>query len=475
MLLRATSIMFTGELAAALFLFLRNIVIARLISVEDFGIAATLSVLFAVIETIANLSVNKLLVQDEAGDDPRFLATIHSVQVLRGLVSAALMLALAWPYAAFVRTPDIVWAYQVMAVVPLVRGFLHLDMYRVQRDHRFAPFALNIGITTGIGLVSAALFFLIWQDWRVMLGSIIAQQVSAVLLSHLQAEERFALAWDGAFVRRTMRFGLPLLGSGLLFMAIATGERMIVANRIDLVTLGWFTAAFLLATAPTRILSATSNAMFLPRLSRAWAGEKRKFRQLSTVAFEANLLLAIWMAVGVSVFGPLLLIGLFDEAYAPGLSILILLGVSQAFRVARTAPNTIAMAAGRTNLLLHMGIIRASGLPVAFAFLAAGYGLVSLAIVAIVYEALAFAYGTLRLSRRFRISLRRFGLALGVTLTLLALVIGDLALSPPSIGIAANFHFTQILLIAGALGAVIAMPDTMRFLRQSVLARRGEG
>ena len=57
MVLKATSIMFASQTATTLILFLRNILVARLISVDEFEIAATISLLFEVIETASDMSV----------------------------------------------------------------------------------------------------------------------------------------------------------------------------------------------------------------------------------------------------------------------------------------------------------------------------------------------------------------------------------------------------------------------------------
>ena len=55
--------------------FVRSVILARLISPEDFGIAATLAMTFSLFEMVSNLSAELLLVQAEDGNEPRFPKT----------------------------------------------------------------------------------------------------------------------------------------------------------------------------------------------------------------------------------------------------------------------------------------------------------------------------------------------------------------------------------------------------------------
>ncbi|WP_256368364.1 oligosaccharide flippase family protein [Mangrovicoccus sp. HB161399] len=323
MILKATSIMFASELSVTLVLFFRNILVARLISVEDFGIASTFAVPFAVIETLGNMALNKLIIQDPRGEDPVFCGTLHSVQLIRGAIGAAATLAVAYPYAHFMQTPDIVWAYQCLALIPLALGFLNLDIYRVQRQMDFMPYAIAMVVSP---VASLAVILVVWTvspDYRTMLWGIIAQQVLQVVLSHVLAKRRFGLAWNRDHLRRAMQFGRPLLLNGLAFLVITNGERLIVGNQTDLTVLAWFSTAFLLATAPTRIVINTSMGLFLPKLS-ARQEDGPGFAGLTLLSVELNLWLGAMAMAGIAVFGPALILGLFGERYAPGMGVLAL-------------------------------------------------------------------------------------------------------------------------------------------------------
>ena len=56
-----------GNLGVALLKFARNILVARLLSVENFGIAATFAIVFGFIEMLAFLGLDRFLIQTRNG------------------------------------------------------------------------------------------------------------------------------------------------------------------------------------------------------------------------------------------------------------------------------------------------------------------------------------------------------------------------------------------------------------------------
>lgn len=454
---KATRLMFLSQVATTLLLFVRNVIVARLISVEDFGVAATFSILFTVIEILANLSVVKLIVQHPDGDSPRFQNTLHAVQVLRGILGAVLTIVLAYPYADFVNTPDLVWAYQCLAIIPVARAFFHLDTFRVQREMRFGPFAWNNMLSPLVGLAIIVPVWLIRPDYQVMLWSIIGQQVAAVILSHLMAERRFGLAWDMVHVRRALVFGMPLVLNGVVVIAVTNGERMIIANQLDLTVLGWFSVAFMLTTAGTRILMHTISNVFLPRLSRH-QGDLPAFRDNAVLTLDCTFYVSGLMAVGLSLFGPALMIGMFGPDYAPGLAVLVILAAGQAVRVARVAPNTISMAQGHTIDLMVTGLVRLLALPVAYAALVWGYGVVMAVLIALLFEALALVCALALVRLRYGVPLRGMLPGFAAFCGVLGLVLADAQIYPAGADILGHAHALQLVLLAAGAGAVLAMP-----------------
>src|SRR5690242_16584314 len=71
--------------------FLRSVILGRLISPTNFGIAATFAMTFYLLDMISNLAADTLLIQSQEGNDATFENTAHLWQVGRGVFNALLL------------------------------------------------------------------------------------------------------------------------------------------------------------------------------------------------------------------------------------------------------------------------------------------------------------------------------------------------------------------------------------------------
>ena len=385
-----------GNLFAALLTLVRNILIARLISVEDFGIASTFAIAITLIETGTNIGLDRLIVQDRRGGRCGFLAQLHAVQMLRGTVGAGLTLIFAHIYANLMGLSEHVWAYQCLALVPLIRGVTHLGIFRAQRISRFAPFVVtNIG--SNLLAVAVSVPAALWlDDFRAMLLVILVQQTCLVLASHLLGVRRYQLSWDPKVVRYCLSFGLPLLINGFVIFAALGGDQILVGSFLGMENLGWFAVAFSMTLVPATVLSNTLQSLFLPGLSRFRANE-RMFREQCWTALRRTLISAVAMVALLALIGPFAIQLLFGAKYENASAILPWLAILQGIRVAKAGPAIISIASAATTEPLIANLARLFFLPIAILWLGAGGGFHAIILTAILGElaALVTAHGLL--------------------------------------------------------------------------------
>lgn len=462
---KSASTVFLSQLATTIGLFARNIIVARLISVEDFGIASTFAIMFAMVEASTNVGLDRMIVQDKDGDDPNFLKVLHLVQLLRGVLGGCVMLIVAYPFARIMHTPDIIWAYQLLALLPVLRGLLHLDMFRFQRDMRFMPFAIVSAASPYISLLVAIAVYFVSPDYQTMLWAILAHQAVQVVMSHIWAEQPYKIGWDRTIFNRAMSFGIPLLLNGMAIFIILNGDRMIVANQLGLEVLGWFSAAYMLAYTPCLMLAKTLNSVMLPQLSRR-RSDPTAFNATALAVCEAGLFLSALVAVGLAVAGPVMVLLVFGERYIAALSVIGLLGIMHAMRISKMGPATAAVASGMTKLPLYANMLRLIALPIGYWALTQGHGLTVLILIALVGEALGFMLLVFMVGRKVKLPIRRLALPVAGYATLMIAVLLDIHLATPQPGLWGSLHMAQIALIAMLLGFLFCLPQLRRLVRE---------
>jgi len=446
-----------ANFSGALLSLLRNVVIARLLAPEEFGIASTFAITLALFEVLSNIGINNLIVQARDGNRARLQADLQGIQLARGVIAGALLLVLAGPYARLLGAGEALWAYQVMAGVPLLRGLWHLDIFRLQREMRFLPFAAATVVSQVLAVAAVWPLAEIGRDYTIMLWTILFQQASFTLVSHLMATRRYRIRWSGAIVRKAMRFGLPLLGNGILLFGIFHGDRLIIANQAGLDVLGWFAVAAMLTLTPSMVLAKTLQPLFLPRLARM-QDDAAGFARTSAQTIEAFVLAGTALALGFALVGEPLLIALFGIEYAAALNVLTWLAVMQAVRLFKAGPTIVAISLAETTNPLIANFTRCLALPASFAALAAGAPVVVVAWTALAGEALAVLVSLALLRVRLRLGLGGMVWPIAAGAGMLATIGLDTELVPPTLAILPDFYWGQAGLIACFCLLTIAMP-----------------
>jgi len=112
----------SGNAAASGLLLIRNLLVAALIPVSDYGIAATFAIAMAVVEMASTFGLQQQIVQSAKGEDPCFQAALQGFQVMRGALAGVVLFILAGPIATFMGIAEVTWAYRVLAVVPVLNA-----------------------------------------------------------------------------------------------------------------------------------------------------------------------------------------------------------------------------------------------------------------------------------------------------------------------------------------------------------------
>ena len=365
-MLRSALLILSGNAAASVLLLARNLIIARLITVEDYGIAATFAIAMAVVEMMSALGLQQQIVQSKDGDDPHFQAALQGFQVLRGVIAAAILFVSAGAIARFLNIPDVAWAYQVMALVPVLNALQHFDIHRLNRQMRFWPMVLTGGVPALISLILVWPLYTIFGDYQVMLWSIIAQIALMMVVSHLVAERPYRLVFDAAIMRRSLTFGWPLLVNGILMFAVFNGDKLIVGRIMGMETLAIFAMGVTLTLTPTLVMAKSAQNFFLPQLSAITDHGTPKFQTVSAVTIEAALLMGMLLVVGTVLVGQPIVHALLGDKYLSLLPLLAWFSISQAARVFKAGPAIVAMAAGHNESAMFANLVRVAVLPVAF-------------------------------------------------------------------------------------------------------------
>lgn len=469
---RSIFLILSGNLFGAVIVMLRNIVVARLISVADYGIASTFMLAMALVEMMSALGLQQQLVQSKNGNDPHLQAALQGFQVMRAVSNSFILFLLASPLAKFFGHPDLTWAYQVVALIPLLNGLAHFDQHRMSRNMNFWPTFIISIVPALISVLIVWPLYLIFGDFRVMLVALITQTVVLLATTHLVAKRPYRLAFDRGIIAASLRFGWPLLLNGILMFAIFNGDRMIVGRELGMTELGLFSMAFSLSLSPTLVIARSVMNFFLPQLS-ATTAHKDKFQHLSTATFEAHLFFGNLLIVGMALLGGPFLHVTLGEKYAAAIPLLTWLAMMQGLRIFKGGSSTVALAKAHTANAVLGNITRVAALPVAWYVLDRGGSLIEMVWIGLAAEFAGFALGLWLALYRLNLSSRPLWPTLATSAILFVVAGMHAQAQYHSTGWMPDLRSGAALVILLAL-SVLAMRDLRIYVAKRQLARHVE-
>ncbi len=373
-MLRSALLILSGNAFASLLLLARNLLVARMIPLADYGMASTFALVMAVVEMASAFGLQQQIVQAKDGDDPHFQAVLQGFQLLRGCVSGAALFVLAGPMADFMAIPEVTWAYRLLALVPVLNALVHFDIHRLNRHMVFWPMILTGALPA---LVSVLVLWPLahwFGDWRVMLYAILVQAFLSVLVSHLVAKRRWRLAFDAVIIGQSLRFGWPLLANAALLFLVFQGDRMIVGRELGMTTLAVFSMGLTLTLTPTLVLAKSIQNFFLPRLARIEQTTEegvRRFQAQARMVLQAALLNGLVIVAAMAIGGPVFVHWVLGEKYDALLPLLLPFALLTGVRVFKSGPAVVSLAQGHTGNAMIANLPRVGALLLAWAALQA--------------------------------------------------------------------------------------------------------
>lgn len=427
-MLRKAALIFSGNAAASVLLLVRSLLIARMISVADFGIAATFALAMSVVEMLSALGLQQQIVQAKDGDDEDFQAALQGFQLLRGVVSCLLLMVLAYPIAAFMGVPEVAWAYRVMALVPLINGLGHFDIHRLSRKMHFLPLVLN-NVVPALGSVLSLFVLIIWfGDYRVMMFAILVQALLGIAVSHLMAARAYRVRLDRAVMLRSLRFGWPLLLNGILLFLVFQGDKIIVGRELGMEDLAILSMGFTLTLAPTQLIARSTQILFLPKLSAA-QDDPERFDRIAAAAMQAILALGLMVLVAVTLFGGPFVLLVLGDRYAALPPLLVWLALMQVIRVFKAGSAIVALSRAQTANAMIANLCRVITLPLAWYVAASGGSLLVIVWIGIGGEVVGLAVSFILVYWRLPLSPGRMALPASGAVAVIVVAVLDISIA----------------------------------------------
>jgi O-antigen/teichoic acid export membrane protein len=288
--------------------FLNNLVLTRLLAPDLFGLMALVTIFITGLHLFSDVGLGINVIQNKRGDEPEFLNTIWTVQVLRGGVLWLASLFIAFPLAQVYEEPQLLWLIPTVAFInTVISGFNSTALYTLNRQMAFSQQTLIDLVTQIISIV----VMLVWawlspSIWALVGGTLVATIIKLIWSHLVLPGEQNKFAWDQDAIAEIFLLGRWIfVSTGLTFLA-EQADRLVLGKLFSLEQLGIYSIALVLSDLPRQVTIALSSKVIFPAVS--------KLSDLPRPEFRAKILHNRRLMLGALILGMTLLIGFGDQA-----------------------------------------------------------------------------------------------------------------------------------------------------------------
>lgn len=314
-----------------------NLIMTRLLVPEAFGLLAFAMVFATAVGMLADIGVYQSIVREKDRLGPRFLRVAWTVNVIRSVLIALVVVALAFVFAflgpnfaepgSAMAAPEMPLLIALTALVPFSQGLVSTNWQAAMRRMDFKRIALLEFATMILRLASQIGFALISPTvWALLVGGTVGGFAKAAL-SHLYLPgPRMRLLWDREMADHLWRYGKWIMASSGVTFIIRNADKVLFGAMISSVTMGLYAIAFIWIAAAERFLDVFSRAVGFSVVSEMLRDRPDEAHRLMRKYQWGIDVICVCASAALIFGGPLLVQVLYTDDYQDAGRIIQLLG-----------------------------------------------------------------------------------------------------------------------------------------------------
>lgn len=334
--------------------FLFGVVLARLVTPEEFGILGLTSIFFAVASQLQSCGFGAALIrkQDRTEAD---CSTMFWYNVTASFVlSTCLFMAAPW-FAEFFNQPALVNITRVSAVMMFLSstGSVHSTLFSARRDFKIPAI---IGIVSCLAGMPVCLYLAYsgWSYWSMVIQGVVTSLITLVMLWYFSPwKPRFL--WSNKSFKEFFGFGFKLVLTGLADTAYDQSRQFIIGKFYSPASLGNFNKGHHLASMPSSFMNSIMGSVMYPVLSTIQVDEERlvsvyrKYIRLNNIVNQIILLTMVCNSQALILF-------LYGESWEEAYIYAQLICFGTALNALSSVSSNIFMVKGRTDIVLKITV-----------------------------------------------------------------------------------------------------------------------
>lgn len=270
---------------------IRNVVLARLLAPEDFGLISLAMVMIQGLNLLTSLGVDRYLIQKPKLNDD-IIANAWLLNIGRGILLSCIAFFFSPVFSELVHEPKTLVLLQIIAIIPFLQGAKNPESILAERRMLFGRITLYESLCALLDLIIVILLAWFLRNvmalaWGMLFGTILAIMLS-FLFFPLPPFPRFNRDYQADIFSVVKHFIIISIGT----LVMIQGDNLIIGAVLGTKLLGLYVIAYQLAILPTSVLTQIASRVIFPVFSNLQV-EKESLRRAVATATQIQMAVTI--------------------------------------------------------------------------------------------------------------------------------------------------------------------------------------
>lgn len=336
--------------------FVIQIILARLLLPEDFGLIGMITIVIAVSNSIIDSGFANALIREKNVTQKDY-STVFYFNLIMSLVIYMIIFFSAPEISSFFAEERLIKILRILALTLIFNslGLVQRTILTKKMDFKMQT-KISIVASVSSGIIAVIFAFIGFGVWSLVIRTVFMSLVQSILLFKLNKWIP-SLEFDTNSFEKFFRFGSKLLVSGLINTIYNNVYYLIIGKGFSALELGYYTNASKLKDTVTQSITTAIQKVSYPVLSNINTNdEKLKYSYKKILKSAAFIIFPVIMGLA-SVASPLIK-SLFGEKWIPSISYFQILCFEGLLFPIHAINLNVLQVKGRSDLFLKLEIIK---------------------------------------------------------------------------------------------------------------------
>lgn len=336
--------------------FIVSLVLARLLSPDDYGTVALMTVFISILSVFIDSGFSAALIQKKDADDLDFSSIFYFNLVSCGLMYLILFFA-APLISAFYGRPEMTAMLRVLGITFLISGVKSVQTAYVSKHMLFKRFFFaTLGGTIGAAFVGIGMAMKGYGAWAIIAQSLFNNTVDTLIL---WLTVKWRPKWQFSFrrLKQLFSYGWKLLVSSLLDTVYGNLRSLIIGKVYSSEDLAFYNKGQHLPNLIVSNVNSSIDSVLLPTMSAA-QNDREAVKSMTRRSIQTSTYVMAPLLLGMAACATPLIRLLLTQKWLPCVPFLVIYCITYMFYPVHTANLNAIKALGRSDLFLKLEICK---------------------------------------------------------------------------------------------------------------------